>query len=115
MRHAYRSGGKDTMGNYSRDDELNSTLPFLGLVPHRMTTSGAHIFVLLTIGEDQQQSLAHGSRHLTTGAKECGGLEVLKIRLTRHRLNHNAEQSVRQGIEMPYNYTIPQLILYVLP
>jgi hypothetical protein len=72
--------------------------PFLELIPYGITTAGTQILILVTLGEDQEQPLPHRCRHLAAGAKERGGLKVLIVRLTCHRLKHNAEQDVRQDV-----------------
>jgi hypothetical protein len=89
------------------DDEMNAPLPFLDLIPYRATAPAAQIFVLFAVGEDQEESLSHRGRHLTTGAKESRGLEVLIVSFTRHQSNHNADGGIRQGIELSNGNAIP--------
>jgi hypothetical protein len=80
--------------------------PFFKLIPHGITAAGAQILILFTLGEDQQKPFAHRRRHLASWAKERGGLKVLIIRLTCHRLKHNAEQGIRQDIKPRADLTL---------
>ena len=59
-------------------------LPPFNFIPYRRTAPGTEIFVLFPVGEDEKESLSHGGRHLATGAKEGGRLEVLVVCLARH-------------------------------
>jgi hypothetical protein len=62
-----------------------------------MIAPRAQIFVLLPVGQDQQQPFPHRVRLLATGAKERDSLKILIIRLGCHRLKHNAKQGNRQA------------------
>ena len=89
-----------------------SLFPFFDLIPDRVTAPRTEILILFTRGEDQKEPLAHRGRHLAAGAKEFRRFKIFIVRLTFHRLKHNAQKAVRQaGIQCQGRIQITHTIL----